>query len=102
MKFAVTDAFRADTRRLSQSERERLAEVLPAFVTACDRYAADRATAWPPSLRVKDVEGAPGVFEMTWSFSGPDGRATFEWIRIHGELAVRWRRIGRHDVLRNP
>ena len=102
MKFEVTDAFRADRRRLSQSERERLAEVLPAFVTACDRYAADPATAWPSSLRVKDVEGAPGIFEMTWSFSGPDGRATFEWIRIHGELAVRWRRIGRHDVLRNP
>ena len=102
MKFEVTDAFRADRRRLSQSERERLAEVLPAFVTASDRYAADPAPAWPPSLRVKDVEGAPGVFEMTWSFSGPDGRATYEWIRIDGELAVRWRRIGRHDILRNP
>ena len=102
MKFEVTDAFRADTRRLSQSERERLAEVLPAFVTACDRYAADPATAWPSSLRVKDVEGAPGVFEMTWSFSVPDGQATFEWIQIGGELAVRWRRIGRHDVLGNP
>ena len=102
MKFEVTDAFRADRRRLSQSERERLAEVLPAFVTACDRYAADPATAWPSSLRVKDVEGAPGVFEMTWGFSGPDGWATFEWIQIDGELAVRWRRTGRHGVLRNP
>ena len=102
MKFEVTDAFRADRRRLSQSERECLAEVLPAFVTACDRYAADPATAWPSSLRVKDVEGALGVFEMKWSFSGPDGRATFEWIEIEGELALRWRRIGRHDILRNP
>ena len=68
----------------------------------CDRYAADSASAWPSSLRVKEVEGAPGVFEMTWSFSGPDGWATFEWIEIEGELAVRWRRIGRHDILRNP
>ena len=102
MKFEVTDAFRADRRRLSESERGRLAEVLPAFVAACDRYAADPASAWPSSLRVKDVEGAPGVFEMTWSFSGPDGRATFEWVRIDGELAVRWRRIGTHDILGNP
>ena len=101
MKFEVTDAFRADRRPLSESERERLAEVLPAFVAACDRYAADPASAWPSSLRVKDVEGAPGVFEMTWT-SGPDGRATFEWVQIDGELAVRWRRIGRHDIPRNP
>ena len=50
----------------------------------------------------KYVEGAPGVHEMTWSFSGPDGRATFEWVRIDGELAVRWRRIGGHRIFRQP
>ena len=102
MKFEVTAAFRADRRRLSERDRRRLAEVLPAFIAAWDRHAADPASAWPSSLRVKDLEGAPGVFEMTWSFSGPDGRATFEWVRIDGELAVRWRRIGRHDILRSP
>jgi hypothetical protein len=42
---------------------------------------------------------APGLFEMTWSFSGPDGRATFEWIDLDGEPAVRWRRIGGHLIL---
>ena len=102
MRFEVTDAFRADRSRLSESERRLVAEVLPTFVAACDRYAADPAAAWPSSLRVKDVAGAPGILEMTCSFSGPDGRATFEWIRIGGELAVRWRRIGRHGILRNP
>jgi hypothetical protein len=39
---------------------------------------------------------------VTWSFSGPDGRATFEFIGVEGELAIRWRRIGGHDVLRSP
>ena len=29
----------------------------------------------PPDLRVKGVQGAEGVFEMTWA---DDGRATFE------------------------
>jgi hypothetical protein len=29
----------------------------------------------PPGLRVKGVQGAEGVFEMTWA---DDGRATFE------------------------
>ena len=93
MKFEVTDAFRGDRKRLSESERRLVGEVIPTFVAACDRYAADPNTAWPASLRVKDVEGAPGVLEMTWSFSGPDGRATFEWVQMDGQLAVRWRRI---------
>ena len=93
MKFEVTDAFRGDRKRLSEGERRLVGEVIPTFVAACDRYAADPNTAWPASLRVKDVEGAPGVLEMTWSFSGPDGRATFEWVQMDGQLAVRWRRI---------
>ncbi len=102
MKFEVTDAFRGDRKRLSESERRLVGEVLPTFVAACDRYAADPNTAWPASLRVKNVEGAPGVFEMTWSFSGPDGRATFEWVQMDGQLAVRWRRIGGHSIFKNP
>jgi len=27
---------------------------------------------------------------------------TFEWIRIDGELAERWRRIGGHSIFKNP
>ena len=100
MKFEVTDSFRGDLRRLSNEERRRFLEVLPLFVKARDSYAADPATAWPSALRVKSIVGAPGIFEMTWSFSGADGRATFEWIRIDGEPAVRWRRIGGHAIFR--
>ena len=77
-------------------------QALPGFVAACDRHAADPSTPWPASLRVRDVENAPGIWELTWSFSGPDGRATFEWVRIDGTLAVRWRRIGGHAIFRNP
>jgi hypothetical protein len=39
---------------------------------------------------------------MTWSFAGPDGGATFEFIGIEGELAIRWRRIGGHDIFGRP
>ncbi len=39
---------------------------------------------------------------MTWSFAGPDGRATFEWVTVHGEPAVRWRRVGGHAIFGNP
>lgn len=53
-------------------------------------------------LRIKSVEGASGIWEMTWSFPGPDGRATFQWVTIDGEAGIRWRRIGNHRILEDP
>jgi len=102
VKYVVLDSFKADYKRLSIGEQSRFKKALPAFVAACDRYATDPSAAWPASLRVKDVERAPGIFEMTWSFSAPDGRATFEWVEIDSQLAVRWRRIGGHEIFRSP
>ena len=57
---------------------------------------------WPEDLRIKQVKGYEGIWEMTWSFSGPDGRATFEFVALDGELAIRWRRIGGHRIFREP
>jgi hypothetical protein len=45
---------------------------------------------------------------MTWSYAGPDGRATWEWVRVTdsetGELhpAIRLRRIGGHAIFADP
>jgi hypothetical protein len=52
-------------------------------------------------LRVKGVRSARGVFEMTWA---PDGRATFAFgpERIPGETHIIWRRIGGHEIFKNP
>jgi len=52
-------------------------------------------------LRVKRVQGAPGIYELTWA---PDGRATFSYGRslAEDEPHVIWRRIGTHGVLREP
>ncbi len=102
MKYEILDSFKGDWDRLSEHERRLVRVVLPAFGDACDRFAAEPSTAWPASLRVKDVEGAPGIFEMTWSFKGPAGRATFEWVTIDGALGLRWRRIGGHAIFRKP
>jgi hypothetical protein len=92
LKFELTPAFEGDWARLSPSERAKFREAVR----------ADPAAPWPKSLRVKNVEGAPGVWEMTWSFSGPDGRATFEWIEIDGEPGIRWRRAGGHAIFGAP
>jgi hypothetical protein len=42
------------------------------------------------------------VWEMPWSFAGPDGRATSEWVTIDAEPAIRWRRVGSHAIFSDP
>ena len=72
------------------------------FMTAVAQFVADLNTGRiRPSLRVKRMQGHPGVWEMSWA---PDGRATFEYGEelIPGQAHIIWRRIGSHDVFRNP
>lgn len=103
MKFETTPAFDADYRRLKAVHQAAFRATLKdKFIPACDALAADPASVWPRSLRVKAVQGAPGVLEMTWSFASPDGRATFELVTIDGELRCRWRRVGDHSVFNDP
>ena len=103
MKFQVARSFEGDWRRLSEAERDRFRRVVREdFHPACERRRVDPAAPWPRRLRVRSVEGAPGIWEMTWSFSGPDGRATFESIEFDGEPAIRWRRIGGHAIFGEP
>jgi hypothetical protein len=103
VKYEVTPAFEGDWNRLSEVERATFRAVIrDRFHPACERRLADPTAPWPRGLRVRDVVGAPGIWEMTWSFAGPDGRATFEWVAIEGEPGVRWRRIGGHEVFGSP
>lgn len=102
MKYETTSSFDADYRRLTREERGHFREAVDDFVAAAERVASRSNARWPKTLRVRAVEGAPGIWEMTWSFAGPDGRATFEWIEIDGEPAIRWRRIGGHRIFRDP
>jgi hypothetical protein len=103
VKFDWLASFGADWARLSDAERARFQEVVRRqFNPACERFRDDPSAPWPKGLRVKRVQGLPVVWEMTWSFAGPVGRATFEWVEIDGELAIRWRRIGGHEVFDRP
>jgi hypothetical protein len=60
-----------------------------------------RGEGFRPGLRVRGIQGAAGVFEMTWA---PNGRATFEYGEPlqEGHVHVLWRRIGTHAVLDSP
>lgn len=105
MKFEATEGFRADYKRLGAEERFRFAEAVRKVNESFRRH-VDAAKSgppdWPKNLRIKSVVDAPGVWELTWSFAGPDGRATFEFIEIAGELAIRWRRIDGRSIFSKP
>jgi hypothetical protein len=81
---------------LSAAEQERFGKAVKKMVN--DLRAG---TGFRPSLRVRGVEGHPGLFEMSWA---SDGRATFEYgpEQRPGEAHIIWRRIGGHDIFQDP
>ena len=102
MRFETADSFKADYKRLSRTERALFSRAVKSITRAYADYVRNRAKwppQWPKELRMQSVVDAKGIFEMTWSFSGPDGRATFEFVNINGEPAIRLRRIGDHAVV---
>ncbi len=101
MKFQTTPAFDRDFKRLPAEHQEEFRKLVPRFNAAAERAAAGESKPWPGGMRVKPVKSAKGVWEVTWSMNDPDGRATWEWIEIDGEAAIRWRRVGDHTVFDN-
>jgi hypothetical protein len=103
LKFEQAGRFRSDRAALSNEHFAAFRRVaIDQFIPAAVRHTTQPGSTWPKGLRVKRVQGTPGVWEMTWSFAGPDGRATFEWIEIDGEPAIRWRRVGSHAIFSKP
>ncbi|MGH3627837.1 MAG: hypothetical protein ACRDRL_10420 [Sciscionella sp.] len=89
--FAFTTRAKRDFHKLSQQEEQRFRRVV------VEQFVTD-LKAGPPfrrSLRVKGVQGAPGVYEMTWA---KDGRATWQYgdEQKPGEPHIIWRRVGAH------
>lgn len=86
--------FGADLDSLSASRQA-------AFLVAVAQFVDDLRRGGGFRLRVKGVQGATGIFEMTWA---DDGRATFEYgdAVTKGEAHVLWRRVGTQSVLDRP
>jgi hypothetical protein len=90
--FATTPRFRRDYARLTAVQQERFRKVVVTeFVPGAN------AGQFRPGLRVKGVQGAPGVYEMTWA---PDGRATWQdgAEQRSGTCHVIWGRVGTHAI----
>ena len=102
MKYQREQSFIADYARLTDHERALFRDAVRRLNEAYANRGDQALPRWPASLRIRDVARKTGVFEMTWSFTGPDGRATFEVVTIDGEPAIKWRRIGDHRIFREP
>ena len=94
--YAWLARFRADFQRLTPTQQA-------AFLVAVEQFVEDlrRDHTFRKGLRVKGIQGATGIFEMTWA---PNGRATFEYGDevTKGQPHVIWRRVGTHDVFKRP
>jgi hypothetical protein len=102
VRFETVSSFDVDLRRLKREQLRSFKAVTTDFSSACDEFARTPGYRWPSALRVAPMKGTRGIWEMTWSFVSPDGRATFEFVRYGDELVCRWRRIGDHGAFRSP
>lgn len=94
--YAWLARFRADFERLTPSQQA-------AFLVAVQQFVDDlqHRAQFRKGLRVKGIQGASSIFEMTWA---PDGRATFEYGAevADGEPHILWRRVGTHAIFTQP
>jgi hypothetical protein len=93
--WSTTESFEQDFRKLTPAERARFRAAIRAFVADLKRRK------FRNGLRIKGIQGAEGIFEMTWA---KDGRATFQYgPELHAdEPHVIWRRCGTHAIFRKP
>lgn len=91
------EAFLRDIDELTDRQYQRFRLIVKRFAQDLDRGGALRA-----SLRVKPMVGHPGVWELTWE--GENSRATFSFDseKMPGKRHVIWRRIGGHEIFREP
>ncbi|WP_199034497.1 hypothetical protein [Glycomyces salinus] len=94
--FEEFPKFNKDYGKLDAGQRARFQRAVAQFVEDLKANRPLRA-----GLRVKKMQGCDGVYELTWD---SDGRATWQYgeEQIEGEPHVMWRRIGTHDIFKNP
>lgn len=103
MKYRMLDSFRRDFARLPLLHRQLFLTTLREhFLPAIRAGSVTGIPPWPTRLRVHRLSKSD-VYTITWSFSSPDGRATFHLDKNQdGEPLVVWRRIGDHGIYRTP
>jgi hypothetical protein len=103
--FEATSRFWSEFDSLSADQQEAFARARQQFIRALKRWevgGCEGRAEFPAALRVKPVKGRRGIWELTWA---GDGRCTWEFgtsLREEPSCHILWRRIGSHEIFRDP
>jgi hypothetical protein len=95
--YQITSGFDSALAKLPREHRQLFVDAMRShFVPALAAGAHRGDVPWPKRLRIPKIAE---MYSLTWSFSGPDGRALFA-IRpdADGEPIVTCLAIGYHDI----
>jgi hypothetical protein len=103
-EYAAEERFWREFESLTLEDQRRFLRARDQFIAALMDWEANGMSGnprFPKSLGVKSMVGRPGVKEFTWA---PDGRATWCFGIPHDpkKCLVVWRRIGSHEIYRDP
>lgn len=103
MKYRTAAAFDRDIARLPAEHQQLFsAMVRDYFLPAIEAGSFTGKPPWSARLRIHRLHGTD-VYTLTWSFSSPDGRATFHLTTDDvGDPVLVWRRIGAHRIYHQP
>ena len=97
MKYRTTAGFDAALAKLPREHRKLFTEAVRSHLIPALAAGAHRGTApWPTRLRIHKIGD---VYLLTWSFSGPDGRALFSISPdSDSQPQLTWLAIGYHNI----
>lgn len=97
MKYQTTAGFDLALAKLPREHRRPFIDAVRTHLIPALAAGAHRGEApWPRRLRVHKIGE---VYSLTWSFSGPDGRALFAiGTDTDGEPLLSWLAIGYHGI----
>ncbi|MBM7787030.1 hypothetical protein [Tenggerimyces flavus] len=103
MKLDTQPVFDREYARLPREHKKLFRAALHEhFLPAVDSGAFTGNPPWPTRLRIHRIADT-SIYSLTWSFTGPDGRATFHLESDdEGDPVLVWRRIGTHEIYDRP
>lgn len=97
MREVYSESFKRDFKKLKREHKKLFIELQSVFIVELEEYLLDKKSV-SNKFRLKELRHTNNVWSMTWSFSRPAGRATFQLIAMKNELTLIWLRIGNHDI----
>jgi hypothetical protein len=97
VRYRTTAGFDTALAKLPREHRRLFTDAVRSYLIPALAAGAHRGESpWPKRLRIHKIGE---VYSLTWSFSGPDGRALFTIGQdTDGEPLLTWLAVGYHDI----